>query len=127
MTAAPPNLKPSRPVSPTAALLLSALVLPGLGQLVTGRLLKGALMAVVPLLWLPLAFVKILRDLFKVMPELSAQAADGAAVTLTGLQEALRPMSGGLIWLLAPLAAVWLWSLVDSISFARRSRSVEEG
>ena len=114
---------PSRPVSPVVALVLSAVILPGLGQMVTGRLLKGAMMSVVPLLWLPLAFVKIIRDLFKVMPELSDKAATGAAITFTEIQQALSPMAGDMVWLLAPLAAVWLWSLIDSIMYLRRSKS----
>ena len=112
-----------RPVSPVTALVLSAVILPGLGQMVTGRLLKGALMAAVPLLWLPLAFVKVIRDLFKVMPELADKASAGAEVTFTEIQRAMSPMAGDLVWLLAPLAVVWLWSLADSIKYLRRGES----
>ena len=118
----PQNIRP-RPVSPVVALVLSAVILPGLGQIVTGRPLKGALMAVVPLLWLPLAFVKVIRDLFKVMPELVDQASAGAEVTFSEIQRAMSPMAGDLVWLLAPLAVVWLWSLIDSIMYLRRSKS----
>lgn len=121
---AQPQPAPKRQqISPTAALVLSALVLPGLGQMVTGRLLKGALMSVVPLLWLPLAFVKVIRDLYRVMPELMDKASTGAVVTFTEIQQALSPMAGDLVWLLAPLGAVWLWSLVDSIIYLQRSKS----
>lgn len=125
MTVETPAKTPSRPpVSPAKALFLSAVVLPGLGQMVTGRIGKGALMSVVPLLWLPVAIIKVSRDLYRVMPELIDNAASGAArITLADLQGAMVPMAGDLLWLLSPLAAVWLWSLVDSIMFLRRSKA----
>ena len=118
-----PQTGPQRPVSPVMALVLSALVLPGLGQMVTGRLGKGALMSVVPLIWLPVVVIKVIRDLYKVMPELTAKASAGETIAFTDVQQALNPMAGDLVWLLAPLAAVWLWSLIDSIMFLRRSKS----
>lgn len=118
-----PKPVPSRPVSPLAALLFSALILPGLGQMVTGRLAKGALMSAVPLLWLPVAAIKVGRDLYKVLPQLSQKAAEGLPVTFADIQAALSPMAGGLIWLIAPLAAVWLWSLIDSIFFLKEQKA----
>ena len=120
---ASPQLVPSRQVSPVAALILSALVLPGLGQLVTGRLAKGALMSAVPLLWLPLAAIKVGRDLYKILPPLSQKASEGGTVTFADVQASLSPMAGDLWWLLAPLVAVWLWSLIDSIVFLQKQKT----
>ena len=119
-----PGKATQRPVSPLLALILSAVILPGLGQLVTGRVRKGALMSVVPLIWLPVMLIKVVRDLSKVMPGLADQTSAGAAVSFSDVQQALHPMAGDLIWLLAPLAAVWLWSLIDSIMFIRQSKPV---
>jgi TM2 domain-containing membrane protein YozV len=114
---------PQEPLSPLMALVLSLLVLPGLGQMLTGRKIRGLVMAGALALWLPLAIIKIGLDLNKMMPELMARAADGQAVGLVDLQELMSPMAGGLIWLFLPLAAVWLWALVDSIIYLRSKKS----
>jgi len=109
-----------RKVEPLAALLLSAGLLPGLGQLLTGRLLKGALMVGAVTLWLPIALIKLGRDLSLVLPSLLEKS--GGSVSLVELQAALSPLAGGIIWLFAPLVTVWFWSLFDSIIYLRQSR-----
>lgn len=104
-------------LSPKVALLLSIVVLPGLGQLLTGRLLKGALMAGAVMLWLPAAVIKAMVDLNKVMPELSRRAASGEALMFSDLQAAMQPMAGSLLWLFLPLVVIWFWTLGDSILY----------
>ena len=104
-------------LSPGLACLASALVLPGLGQLLTGRLVRGAVMAGLLALWLPAVLLKVGSDLLSVWPGLAARAARGEAVTWGALQAALAPLAGELLWVLGPLAAVWLWSLVDALIF----------
>lgn len=105
--------------SPRTALILSLLVLPGLGQMLTGRKIRGVIMAGVLALWLPIALIKLGLDLNKIMPELMARSAGGRALGLADLQELMSPLAGGMIWLFLPLVAVWLWSLADSIMYLR--------
>jgi hypothetical protein len=104
------------------ALVLSLLVLPGLGQMLTGRRLRGAVMAGLLALWLPAAIIKLGLDFNKIMPDLLARTAEGRALGLADLQELMSPLAGGLIWLLLPLAAVWLWALADSIVYVLHSK-----
>lgn len=109
-------------VGPTVALLLSALVLPGLGQLLTGRLLKGALMAGGVTLWLPVALFKLFRDLEKVLPDLIQLADDGGRPGLAEMQAALQPLSGGMTWIFLPLMVIWFWSFSDSLIYLFQSK-----
>lgn len=113
----PEAAPPQRALSPLKALALSALVLPGLGQILTGRKIRGAIMAGLLALWLPVAIIKVGLDLNRVMPELAARAADGEALSLAGLQELMLPMAETLIWLFMPLLTIWFWSLADSIVY----------
>lgn len=107
-------------VTPMAALILSALVLPGLGQLLTGRMLRGAIMAGALLLWLPVAIVKLGRDLMLVLPPLTARAEAGELLSFADLQNSLAPMADGALMLFLPLIVVWVWSLVDSLQYFRK-------
>lgn len=114
------NRKPEEPIreiSPAVAILLSALVLPGLGQIFSpGRRGRGLIMAALAALWLPLALIKVGLDLNKIMPDLMSRAAAKGSLSLADLQELMSPMAGGLIWLLMPLAAIWLWAVADAVA-----------
>lgn len=114
---APP---PKGGVSPLKALALSALILPGLGQILTGRKIRGAIMAVLLALWLPAAIIKVGLDLTRVMPEL--MMAGGQALSLADVQALMRPLAGSLVWLFLPLLTIWFWSLADSIIYYLRSQ-----
>ncbi len=114
---------PEPRIQPLTALLLSAAVLPGLGQLLTGRLLKGTLMVGAVTLWLPLALIKVGRDLALVLPGLMEMAHNGQPPTFTDLQAALSPMAGGLIWIFAPLLTVWFWALFDSVLYLTQNKN----
>lgn len=117
---APQTLPPPKGgVSPLKALALSALILPGLGQILTGRKIRGAIMAALLALWLPAAIIKLGLDLTRVMPQLMA---DGQALALADIQELLRPLAGSLVWLFLPLLTIWLWSLADSIIYYLRAK-----
>lgn len=120
-TAAGPHL------NPLLALLASALILPGLGQLLSGRKILGALMIAATTLWLPVAVIKLFRDLNKVMPELLRRSAAGEHIGLSGLQEALRPMGGELLWVFLPLLTIWFWALADSIMYILAQRKKAGG
>lgn len=114
-------------LNPFLALLASTLVLPGLGQLLTGRKIRGALMTVATTLWLPVAVIKLIRDLNAVMPELVRRSAAGEQIGFSSLQEALQPMAGELLWIFMPLLAVWFWTLADSIIYIVECKTVNRG
>lgn len=114
-------------LNPILALLASALVLPGLGQLLSGRKISGALMIAATTLWLPVALIKLFRDLNKVMPELVRRSSAGEHIGLSGLQEALQPMGGELLWVFLPLLTVWFWALTDSIMYILAQRKKAGG
>ncbi|MGL4208086.1 MAG: hypothetical protein ACRCTY_01730 [Candidatus Adiutrix sp.] len=116
------QIETAKKVSPLIALLLSAFVLPGLGQLLTGRLAKGGLMAGVLLLWLPVAIIKVGRDISLVLPQLMAQKEAGLTLGLKDWQHALAPFADGLSWLFMPLIIVWFWALTDSIKYIIASK-----
>lgn len=93
------------------ALLLSALVVPGLGQLYLGRkLVGGVIMAIVNLLLLLALFV-LLRGL---SPVIANQLAGGAiSITASDVIQALEGVSGFGRWVLAAFCAVWLCAVID--------------
>ena len=107
---------------PVVALFLSALVLPGLGQILTGRLGRGALMAGAVALWMPVAVIKAGRDISKITPDLLAKTADGSSLGLSDIQAAMNPMAGDLIWIFLPLITIWFWALADSILYLIHTR-----
>jgi hypothetical protein len=124
MSAAPES--GGRPaVGPGLALVLSMLILPGLGQMLTGRLGRGAGMAGARVLWLPAVVIKIGLDLSAIMPDLMNQAAGGARPGLADVQAALAPLAGGLAWVLSPPLAIWFWALADSARYWRQSRGAK--
>lgn len=92
------------------ALLLSALVLPGLGQLYLGRKVKGiALLLIVNLLMLLALFV-LLKGLG---PVIAAKVAAGTVVGPNEVLEALHGVSAFGRALLAAFGAAWGYGIVD--------------
>lgn len=93
------------------ALLLSALVLPGLGQLYLGRKVVGGILVVLVNLVLVLALFVLLRGL---SPLIAAQIA-GGTITITP-SEVLKALDGAAGFgkgVLLAFGAVWLFSVVD--------------
>lgn len=91
------------------ALLLSALVLPGLGQLYLGRKVKGiALILIVNLLMLLALFV-LLKGL---SPTIAAKLASGTVGT-GDLLAGVQGVAGFGKALLAAFALVWAFSVTD--------------
>lgn len=93
------------------ALLLSALVLPGLGQLYLGRKLAGGIIIVLVNFLLLLALFVLLRGL---SPVIAAQIAGGAiSITPAEVMKALDGASGIGKAVLAAFFLVWTYSVVD--------------
>jgi TM2 domain-containing membrane protein YozV len=94
-----------------AALLLSALVLPGLGQLYLGRKLIGGILIVLVNFILILALFVVLRGL---SPLIASKIAGGAIIiTPTEVMKALDGASGFGKAVLAAFFLVWSYSVVD--------------
>ncbi|CAH2030306.1 DUF6677 family protein [Trichlorobacter ammonificans] len=102
---------------PLIALLLSAFVLPGLGQLYLGRKLKGALLLVaVNLLLLAALFLAMKLS----APLIGARLA-GTPITPELLLAQIQPHA---VWgkaLLASFLGVWGFAVVDLVSAFRES------
>ena len=98
-----------------AALLLSALVLPGLGQLYLGRKMVGGIILVLVNLVLILALFVLLRGL---SPVIAAQISGGAiSISPTEVMRALEGETGFGKTVLAAFFVVWTYSVVDILRF----------
>lgn len=100
------------------ALLLSALVLPGLGQVYLGRKMVGGILIVLVNLVLLLALFVLLRGL---SPVIAAQIAGGAAsITPSEVIGALEGTAGFGKAVLAAFFLVWTFSVVDILRFREK-------
>ncbi len=97
------------------ALLLSALVLPGLGQLYLGRKMLGGILIVLVNLVLLLALFVLLRGL---SPVIAAQiAGDAITITTAEVMGSLERTSGFGKTVLAVFFILWTFSVVDVLKF----------
>ena len=97
------------------ALLLSALVLPGLGQLYLGRKMAGGILIVLVNLLLLLALFVLLRGL---SPVIAAQIAGGAiSITPSEVMKGLEGATGFGKAVLAAFFVVWTFSVADLLRF----------
>ncbi len=97
------------------ALLLSALVLPGLGQLYLGRKMAGGIIIVLVNLVLLLALFVLLRGL---SPVIASQIAGGAiSITPSEVMTALEGSTGFGKAVLALFFLLWAFSVIDIIRF----------
>ena len=97
------------------ALLLSALVLPGLGQLYLGRKMVGGIIIVLVNLVLLMALFVLLRGL---SPVIASQIA-GGAINITP-PEVMKALDGASVFGKAVLAAfflLWTFSIIDIVRF----------
>jgi hypothetical protein len=97
------------------ALLLSALVLPGLGQLYLGRKIVGGTILVLVNLVLLLALFVVLRGL---SPVIASHIAGGAvSITSSDILKSLEGETGFGKIVLAAFFVVWAFSVVDILRF----------
>ncbi len=97
------------------ALLLSALVLPGLGQLYLGRKIVGGIILVLVNLVLLLALFVLLRGL---SPVIASQIAGGTiSITPSEVTKALEGATGFGKAVLAAFCVLWAFSVIDIIRF----------
>jgi diadenosine tetraphosphate (Ap4A) HIT family hydrolase len=111
---APPRAGPPVATSDSRwrPLLLSALVLPGLGQLATGRWMRGLLLAGASLVAVVLLLVRVSREALRRMP---TDPLDFDMGTVFAMAEAIRrdnaALFSGLTFL---LVALWLIAILDA-------------
>ena len=97
------------------ALLLSGLVLPGLGQLYLGRKVVGGIIILLVNIVLIMALFVLLRGL---SPVIAAQIAGGAiSITPADVIKSLDGASGFGKVVLASFFLVWTFSIVDILRF----------
>ena len=100
------------------ALLLSALVLPGLGQLYLGRKMVGGIIIVLVNLVLIMALFVLLRGL---SPVIAAQIAGGTiSITPSEVMKALDGATGFGIAVLAAFFLVWAFSIADILRYKEK-------
>ena len=100
------------------ALMLSALVLPGLGQLYLGRKAAGGIIIVLVNMVLIMALFVLLRGL---SPVIAAKIAGGAiSITPGEVMTALDGASGFGKAVLAAFFLLWTYSVVDVLRFKER-------
>jgi len=97
------------------ALLLSALVLPGLGQLYLGRKVAGGIIIVLVNLVLLLALFVLMRGL---SPVIASRIAGGAiSITPAEVMNALEGTRGFGKAVLTAFVLVWTYSVADILRF----------
>jgi hypothetical protein len=94
------------------AAVLSALVLPGLGQIVNGKKLKGFILITIVNIFMLVALALV----FKGMGQLMVTMQTGGSVDVPAAMEQVR-QSGGAVprWLLAGFLGIWLYAFVDAL------------
>ena len=92
------------------AVLLSALVLPGLGQLYQGKRLKGAVLIALVNLFLLGALFLVLRSLG---PFLLAAKTSGVGAAAEMLEQ-VRAENPGVRWLLVAFLGLWGYGVIDA-------------
>ena len=105
------------------ALLLSALVLPGLGQLYLGRKGRGVVIILLVNLLLLLTVFVLLKGL---SPVIASKIISGA-LNPQDLLAALQGVTGFAQALLAGFALLWVYSIVDLVACRDTGGSSESG
>jgi hypothetical protein len=101
-----------------SALLLSALVLPGLGQLYLGRKAVGGIIVAIVNLILLLALFVLLKGL---SPVIASQIAAGAVnIAPSDVSKALDGVSGFGKAVLAAFFLVWAFSVADILRYREK-------
>lgn len=91
--------------------LLSAFVLPGIGQIYQGRKLRGGIIIVMVNLFLLGALGLVLRAIGRI----AASSAAGVAIDRNMVMQALQQDGTGGRWLLAAFIVLWIFSTIDAL------------
>ena len=103
-------------IYPKAA-LLSAFVLPGLGQIVKGDRVKGGILIALVNAFLLAGLFMVLRGIGPLLLAARIKGADSAASAVSQLQQ----QAPGARWLLAGFLLLWVYGVVDAACAAPSS------
>lgn len=98
----------------TAAILLNALVLPGLGQLMVGRRIKGIVISALTIVFLFIPLFKYSVETFSTLRALSSTGS-GIANSMSTFSNAWVSSKGIIIPCLITIGVLWMYSIVDII------------
>ncbi len=105
------------------AALLSALILPGLGQIVNGKKLKGFVLIIIVNIFILVALLFVLKGMGQLMITMKM----GRTVDMVSLLEQVRRDGGsGPRWLLNGFLGIWVYALFDAL-LDRPREVAEEG
>ena len=93
------------------AALLSAFVLPGLGQLYKGNRLKGSVLLILANIFLLLALFLVLQGIGPLISAAMLSGADDPYRIVDQVQQLRTPF---VKWLLTFFSAIWLYAVVDA-------------
>jgi hypothetical protein len=93
------------------AALLSALVLPGLGQLVKGHKLKGIVLISLVNIFLLVALASMMRGVMKILRDAATTGKVDLGEAMTRLQLE-SPFTG---WLLLSFFIIWAYAVADAL------------
>jgi TM2 domain-containing membrane protein YozV len=93
------------------AALLSAFVLPGLGQLYKGNRLKGSVLLILANIFLLLALFLVLRGIGPLISAAMLSGADDPYRIANQIQQLRTPF---VKWLLTIFSAIWLYAVIDA-------------
>lgn len=94
------------------AALLSAFVLPGLGQVVNGKKLKGFLLITLVNIFILAALAFVLRGMGEFLVTLNR---GGHVEPATVLERVRQAAGSGPRWLLAAFFGLWMYAAVDAL------------
>jgi hypothetical protein len=113
------------PAAPRRGLLLSALVFPGLGQLVTGHPWRALAFAGSSVALLASVVRRVMSETDRLMPEDPAAILDPALPFRLAV-EIHRANASFFLWVTVGIVAIWLASIVDAwLCLPRRSKGGE--
>lgn len=93
------------------AACLSAFILPGLGQVVNGKKLKGIILIILVNIYILVALAVVLRA----FGQLYLSAAASTPPDLLTVLEDVRRNNAGSRYLLAPFLLLWCYAVVDAL------------
>jgi TM2 domain-containing membrane protein YozV len=104
------------------ALLLSALVLPGLGQFYLGRKVKGGIIIALVNVFLLAALALMVKGLGALM----LLSRKGAEVSTDVIIRTLQQNAPGARWLIILFCGLWVYGIVDLITTREPPANAEE-
>jgi hypothetical protein len=108
--------------------LLSAFVLPGLGQVINRQVVKGLILMGLSMLLFLCVLVKVLLDLSAVIGQVMGPSLGLGIEDWPRVLEGLRAGDLMLLYVLVALAAmVWAYGVVDAFLVGRRFRPGQTG